>query len=158
NSSANACFSVVIPRGARDIETMSLPNWQNLAVDDGILREPVAEKGRIVLWLPGASNSNFREWRRLANVPRAGIVLEQGIASTPATVVCVRQQVQGFIGGLFQRFRRTSDDATWSLPNGEVAQQYGQRRTDVFLAWAEGNTRPLDEEHLWARWPDAKEI
>src|SRR5579864_4482152 len=100
---------------------MQPPNWHNLSLDDGVLREPIAEDGRLVLWLPGTRNGEFREWRRVGNVARAEVVVEHGICSTAATVVSVRQEVRGFVGKLLQRFRKASDDATWSLPNGETA-------------------------------------
>ena len=41
---------------------MKVLDWQELTLDPGILREPAAEGGRIVLWLPGEQNGAFQHW------------------------------------------------------------------------------------------------
>src|SRR5262245_60290899 len=131
---------------------MSKPDWNSLHIDEGVFREPVAGPGRIVLWLPGNLEHGYRHWERIGNVPGAEISEEQGICSTPATSLRLRQRVQGLLGRLLSRFRGASDEPTWLLPNGESAEQIGERRTDLLLTWSGEEGKCLDESQLRQRW------
>src|SRR5262249_21307183 len=80
---------------------------------------------------------------------------EKGICATPATAVRARQRTRSFFGKLLQRFQKTSQEQTWMLPNGEPAEQCGERESNLLLAWAEDETSGLDEPRLAARWPSS---
>jgi tetratricopeptide (TPR) repeat protein len=124
-----------------------------MKLGEGVLREPVPDEGRIVLWLPGEHGGGFRHWERVASVPGAAVTEVEGVCSTAATLVRARQRVRGFFGKLLG-LGKAGGDATWVLPNGEAAEQAGERQTDLLLVWADADT-PLDEARLKARWPEA---
>ena len=46
----------------------------------------------------------------------------------------------------------------WLLPNGETAEQEGERETDLLLAWPREETSSLDEGALRSRWPEARRV
>src|SRR5262249_24365711 len=135
---------------------MKKPDWRNLNLDEGVLREPLPDDQRVVLWLPGGLYGGYRHWERVGTVPGAGVTVAQGVCATPATAIRARQRVGGFFGRLLQRFRKGPGEQTWVLPNGESAEQAGERQTDLVLAWAEDDTVPLGEAELRARWPEGK--
>src|SRR5262249_43358974 len=55
---------------------------------------------------------------------------------------------------LFQR----APDRPWVLPNGQTAEQLGERRTDLLLVWAENEPASLDEAWVKSRWPEADRV
>jgi tetratricopeptide (TPR) repeat protein len=55
-----------------------------------------------------------------------------------------------------QRVLPGSDKQSWVLPNGEVAEQAGERQTDLVLVWAEAEGEALTEERMRSRWPQGK--
>src|SRR5262249_9448427 len=128
----------------------------NLDLDAGVLREPLSEDNRIVLWLPGDRAGGFQHWERVGNVPGAEVSVAQGLCATAATLVRARQQVGGFFAKLVQRFRKPGDNATWVLPSGETAEQVGDRQTDLLLVWPDQEAVPVEEAQLQARWSQAK--
>jgi len=135
---------------------MTRPDWRNLVLEQGILREPDPNRARVILWLPGERAGGVQHWERISNVPGAEITAEQGICATAATAVRARQKVRGFFGKLLQRVLSGSDKQSWELPNGEVAEQAGERQTDLVLVWAEAEGDALTEERLWSRCPQGK--
>jgi tetratricopeptide (TPR) repeat protein len=134
---------------------MRKADWRTVDLVEGILREPGPDPNRLILWLPGKSEGGLRCWERIATVPGADITVEQGLCATAATALRA-QQSQGFFGKLLGRFRKQTGTQTWVLPNGETAQQQGERQADLLLAWAEDESTPLDETRLRARWPEGK--
>ncbi len=135
---------------------MRLPDWRTLALNEGILPEPMPDSSRIVLWLPGGREGGFEHWERISNTAHADITVEQGMCATAATSIRARQPLRGFFGKLAQRFRKTSGNGAWMLPNGESAEQWGERQTDLLLVWAKDENTPLDETHIQSRWPESK--
>jgi tetratricopeptide (TPR) repeat protein len=133
---------------------MKLPDWRGLALDEGILPEPMADGNRIVLWRPAGRDGGFQHWERIANVASADVTAQQGICATAATSVRARQRLQGFLGKLVQRFRGATGGPVWMLPNGESAEQWGERQTDLLLVWTLEEHPPLDEARIRARWPE----
>ena len=82
---------------------MKTPDWGNLALGEGVLREPVREGNRLVFWLPASRDQDFQYWERIGTVPRAEIKVEHGICMTPATSVQTRQRLEkGLLGKLAQ--------------------------------------------------------
>ncbi len=136
---------------------MPVPDWRKLALNDGIVPEPIADAERIALWLRGNRDANGQDWERIANVGRAQVSCEDGFCSTPATAIYARQQIRGFFGKLVQRFRESATDRNWVLPSGEAAEQVGERRNDLLLVWPEGNGT-VDEARIKTRWPESKEV
>src|SRR5438046_5254817 len=132
---------------------MKLPDWRRLVLNEGILTEPIAEDDRIILWLPGGREAGAQQWQRISTAPRAQVTLEQGMCATAAASVRVRQNRRGLFGRLVPRFQRPSANPSWLLPNGESAEQWGERQTDLLLVWAENEANSLDEAVLRSRWP-----
>lgn len=137
---------------------MKVPDWRNLALDAGILPEPTPDDNRIVFWLPGSRDGEFQNWERIGTVARAEIAVEEGLCATAAMSVQARQRVRGFLGKLFWRLQGAAGNQNWMLPNGEVAEQRGERQTDLVLVWAEDDTTPVDETRIQARWPKSKQV
>jgi tetratricopeptide (TPR) repeat protein len=137
---------------------MKLPDWKRLALNPGVLPESVPDNNRIVLWLPGDRDGRFQNWERVATLANAEITLEQGICAVAATAIRARQRLRGFLANLLQRFRRAGGDRSWLLPNGESAEQWGERQSDIVLAWAAEESNFLDEARIKARWPRSKRI
>ena len=69
---------------------MRTPDWGNLVLGDGVLREPAHEGNRTVFWVPASRDQEFQYWERIGTVPRAEIKVEEGICTTPATSVRAR--------------------------------------------------------------------
>ena len=88
------------------------PDWQQLELDAGVLREPSPDASRIVLWIPDEQDGGFRHWERVSSVPGADIAAGQGTLATAATSVRVRQKVGGLFGKLLQPFRRPTSAAS----------------------------------------------
>src|SRR5262245_31128734 len=114
---------------------MRIPDWRKLVFNEDVLLEPVPDDGRIVLWLTGERDRGFQYWERVGTVTRAAVATEQGICAIAATSIRARQRARGLFGGFLQRFREASGEI-WTLPNGEAAEQCGERQTDLVLAWA----------------------
>ena len=66
---------------------MRTPDWGNLVLGDGILREPAHEGSRMVFWLPASRDREFQYWERIGTVPRSEIKVQHGVCTTPATSV-----------------------------------------------------------------------
>lgn len=137
---------------------MRVPNWRTLVFNEGTLLEPILDDHRVVLWLPGTHDGEYHSWERISNVARAEVAVGQGICATAATTVRVRQRIRGFLGKLWQRFHETPGAQTWVLPNGESAEQCGERQTDRLLVWPEDETGPLDEARIRGRWPECNQV
>jgi tetratricopeptide (TPR) repeat protein len=135
---------------------MRTPDWRSLVVDDGVLREPTPDPGRLVLWLPGGRDGGFRLWERVGTVPRAEVTVAGGVCAAAATSVPVRQRAGGLIAKLFRRCRVPSGGQAWTLPDGTSAEQAGPRQTGLVLAWAEDETTGLNEARVQSRWPAGK--
>lgn len=130
------------------------PDWQQLELEPGVLREPSPDVHRIILWVPEDQDGGFRHWERISNVAGADVTVERGTFATAAASVRARQKVQGLFSKLLQPFRRTTGAHTWVLPNGETAEQCGERQTDLLLVWAEEGAGPLEESQVRTCWPE----
>jgi tetratricopeptide (TPR) repeat protein len=135
---------------------MKVLDWQELTVDPGILREPAADGGRIVLWVPGERDGAFQHWERIGSVARAEISEEGGLCSIAATSVPARQRTIGVLGKLLGRLRESKGSRALALPNGESAEPCGERATDLLLVWGADEGDPLDEARIQSRWPEAR--
>jgi tetratricopeptide (TPR) repeat protein len=135
---------------------MKLPDWRNVNLDAGVLREATPDPGRIVLWLPGGCHGGVRLWERIGNLPGADVTAAQGLCATAATSVRAAQRAGGLLGKLLARWRRAAAGPTWVLPNGASAEQQGERQTDLVLAWPEDESASVTEEGLRRRWPHGK--
>jgi tetratricopeptide (TPR) repeat protein len=137
---------------------MKLPALRSLRLHEGVLAEPMPDDSRIVLWVPGGRDGDYRLWERVGNVARAEVTVEQGICATPANAIRARQRVRGLFGKLLQRFQKGTGGQSWTLPNGQSAEQCGERQTDLVLVWAEDESTPLDESRVRSRLPEGKEF
>jgi tetratricopeptide (TPR) repeat protein len=133
---------------------MQVPTPQSLALNDGVLPEPHPGNNVLVLWVRGDRADGFQHWERVASVAGAAVEQLQGVCAVPATAVRVRQRLQGLFGKFLGRFRQAPGQ--WLLPGGESAEQVGDRRSDLCLAWAAGADAALDEARVRARWPDCR--
>jgi tetratricopeptide (TPR) repeat protein len=136
----------------------SLPPTQKLHLNEGVIPEPTLEGNRIVLWLPGARSGGFQHWDRVSNLPRSEVTVRQGLRATPAISVPARQALQGIVGKLFRPFRKAPADRAWTLPNGQTAEQHGDRQSDLILVWKEDDVSRIDETEIRAQWPQSKSI
>ena len=137
---------------------MVWPDGRTLTLHDGVVSEPATADGRVVLWLPGEPIEGERSWERVGNVPHAAVTTEQGICSTTATAVRTRRVAGSPLTRLLRRFGRSTSGRTWTLPDGTTVEQWGPRRADLRLAWAEDETCPLDEARVRAVWPECWEV
>ncbi len=134
---------------------MGLSDWRNLVLNEGVLSERTGHDQRIVLWLPGSRHDGFQHWERISSVARAEVRVEQWISAVAATAIQARQPIRSFLGNLVQRFRK-SVERSWMLPNGESAEQVGDRQCDLLLVWSEKDGEPLDEARIKYRWPECQ--
>jgi hypothetical protein len=137
---------------------MSLPTWRNVPLEPGVLREPIPDNNRITLWVPRGREGRYQYWERVSNLARADVTVECSVCATAATSIRMRQPLGGLLGKLFRRFRNTGGDRTWTLPNGAAAEQCGERDAGLLLAWADDETRPLDETRIRSRWPGSERV
>lgn len=137
---------------------MSKPDWRNIALEEGILREPIHDAGRIVLWVPGDRASDHRDWERVSNVQGEEIIQDRGLSATPATAIHARQKMQGLVGKLLGRFQKAPEGQAWMLPSGETAVQSGARETNLMLVWADDANASLDESRLKQLYPDTQRV
>jgi tetratricopeptide (TPR) repeat protein len=137
---------------------MSYCNWSNLRFNSGVLREPIEDESRLVLWLPGQRDWRGWRWERISSIP--GTILEAGqqLRAVPATCIRVVQRPHAFIRKLGQYFRKPSDNPTWLVPNGGSAEQQGARQTDLLLVWSDNDKVLSDESIIKSCWPNATRI
>lgn len=83
---------------------MKVIDWREIALDGGLLREPESDEARLIVWVPAESEGDYRYWERIGNVVRGEVVVEDGLASTPATSIRARRRVRGLFGKLRDRF------------------------------------------------------
>jgi tetratricopeptide (TPR) repeat protein len=133
---------------------MNVPDWRTVTLDEGILCEVTPDPGRLVLWLPLGSEDGLRLWHRLSPVPGAPVSEVQGLCATPATVVRARQR-RSLVARLLARWRGAAAAPTWILPDGTVAEQQGERQTDLLLVWSATEAAILVEERVRSCWPQA---
>ena len=137
---------------------MKVPDWRTLVLSDGVLPEPTPGQDQLVLWVRGNRVNGFQEWERVSTSAHAKVAVEDGFFSTVATLVHARQMLHGFVGKLLRRFRGSSGDTRWLLPNGTSAEQCGQRQTDLLLIWSNDETAPVDEACIKSRWPNGGRV
>lgn len=137
---------------------MKLPDGRPLAVEDGVLIEPATEDGRVVLWLPGLQAEGFQYWDRVSTAAAATVTSMAGLCSAAAALTPARQRTGTSFPTFFRRLVGSKTNPSWTLPNGRTCERSGARRTDLILAWAEDENRPVDEEQVRGRWPAAQSI
>ena len=134
------------------------PVWQKLILDPHILREPLADGQGVALWFAGQREGDEQHWERISSVPHAEFTVEPGIIATAAAAVRARQTIRTAWGKFFQRFRGETKGHSWVLPNGETAEQCGERRSDVLLVWADDEEQTLDEGWINSHWSVCTEV
>jgi tetratricopeptide (TPR) repeat protein len=135
---------------------MNPPDWRDFALEDGMLREPMPDGSRIVLWLPTNRDVNFQYWERVANVARGEITIDQGLCTTGATSIRARQRLGGLAGELWNRLFGSKETRDLQLPNGASVEQCEERQLDLILVWPEEKEGILDEVRITSRWPNAR--
>ncbi len=134
---------------------MRLPDWQQLGIKAGVLPEPVPGRDRLVLWVPRARSGGFQFWERVATLAGADAINRNGLACVEAAAVRVRQRLVRVLARLFRR--ETAQEPTWLLPNGHSAEQCGERREGLWLAWStEGQVEGLAQ--VRALWPEGSRV
>ena len=134
---------------------MDQPDWRGFVLEEGILRETIPDVGRIVVWLAVDRDARFQYWERIANVTRGEIAIEEGLCTTPATLIRARQKLGGLVGRFWNRLRGSRRDRSFQIPNGATAEQCGDRQSDLVLAWSQEQGGILDESRIKSRWPEA---
>src|SRR5213076_1012002 len=64
------------------------------------------------------------------------------ITAAPATLIHARQPLPSLWATMRQLIRPGRRGQLWTLPDGAVAEQCGDRRTDVLVVWADGEETP----------------
>src|SRR5713101_138938 len=136
---------------------MALPDWRTLVLNESVLPERTDDDQRIVLWLQGSRHGGIQDWERISSMARAEIHIEQEICAIAATAIQARQRIRSFLGKLAQRLRMPME-RSWTLPNGDSAEQVGDRQRDLLLVWSENNADPLDEARIKSRWPECQRV
>jgi hypothetical protein len=136
---------------------MGIPNWSTLVLNEGILSEAAGDDQRIVLWVPGSRAGGHQEWERISTVMRADIQVERGLSAIAATAIQARQPIGSFLSKLVQRFRKPRG-RSWTLPNGGLAEQVGDRQHDLLLVWSEMEAEPPNEARIKSRWPECRRL
>jgi tetratricopeptide (TPR) repeat protein len=137
---------------------MQIPSLPSLHLGDGILLEATVDKQQLVVWLRRGSKAGVQRWERISTVPGAEVRRAQGLAASPATAVTAKHRVRGCLGRWFGRHSDSANGQSWVLPNGERAEQEGERQSDLLLVWAEDEATALDEAQVRARWPQARQV
>ncbi len=137
---------------------MKLPNWRGLVLSQGVLSEPYPGDNCLILWLPGTCVGGMQHWERISTVPSAEITLAGGICAVPATSIQARQRLRTLLGKFWQPFQKADQEKSWLLPNGESAEQWGERQEDLLLVWPERDTPPLDEGYIQTLWPHSTRV
>jgi len=137
---------------------MKVPNWRELVLSEEVLAEPNPGSDRIILWLTGRHDGGMQHWERISTVASAAITVAGGMCAIPATSVRARQRVRTLLGKLLHPFQQASQEQAWILPNGQSAEQEGQRQTDLLLVWPEREAPPLDEARIRSRWPGSTRV
>ena len=96
------------------------PDWRNLVLEEGILREAIPDAGRIVLWLPGDRDTSFQYWEPIANAARGEIAAAEGLCTTGATSILARQRIGGLMGHLWHRLGGSRHSAISTFPMGRA--------------------------------------
>jgi tetratricopeptide (TPR) repeat protein len=147
------CFLVVFLMA----DPTHLPNWRDVALRPGVLRESALDDSSLVLWLPVERDRSCQHWQRISTAPHADVGEHNGLVSIAATMIVARQPFRSTFRTLLHRFRRSSEARTWQLPNGEEAEQEGTRRMDVMLVWAIDN-QLLDKARIQGQWPQCSRV
>jgi tetratricopeptide (TPR) repeat protein len=137
---------------------VSILDWNDLQLDDGVLREGPADTTRLILWLPGQRDRRGWGWERISSIP--GTVLEAGqqLCAVSATCIRVLQKRYAFFRKLRQCFREASDSPTWLLPDGSSAEQQGERQADLLLVWSKDLGQPAEPTRIQVCWPQVSRI
>ncbi len=137
---------------------MKVPTAHELGLSSEVLPEPHPGNDRLILWLLGRCDGTMQHWERISTVAAAAITVAGGLCALPATAVPSRQRLRSFLGRLLQPFQPAPRGQTWLLPNGQSAEQEGERQSDLLLVWALPDAPPLDEARLRSRWPRCTQV
>lgn len=137
---------------------MNAIDWREIPLEGGLLRDPECDESRLIVWVPGETEGDFRYWERIGNVARGEVGVEDGLCSTPATTIRARRRVRGLLGRLLDRLGEGKAKRIFVLPGGEVVEQHGERSVDGLLAWPEEPGEELDEERVRSRWAGARRL
>ncbi len=133
---------------------MDQPDLRTLS--PGILQEPIADGDQVIIWLPETGSGQSGYWERIATVPRVKTEHDTTLSYLQAT--SIRARTLHPWAKLWRGIRPGSKGQTWTLPNGQSAEQIGSRRNDVVLAWAQDGSPPLDEAGLKSHWPQSETV
>src|SRR5438067_2428139 len=100
------------------LNVMRPPDWRIFDLPADVLREPVGDDTRLVLWIPAESADGDRHWDRVGTVAGADVTADGGICAVPAFAIRVRQRVRGVFGRLVHRLRGSPEGKAWVLPTG----------------------------------------
>jgi tetratricopeptide (TPR) repeat protein len=137
---------------------MSRPTWYPLTLDPGVSREPHPDDSCLVLWLRGRRDAAAQHWERISNVPGAPFQVEQGLCFLAATAICAQQRIPKLLRVLLPPYRKQPRGRSWVLPTSGIAEQVGERQTDLLLVWPQDDATSLDEAHLRTCWPRATRL
>jgi tetratricopeptide (TPR) repeat protein len=135
---------------------MNAPDWQKFTLEPTIVPERSTDANRLVLWVPAERDQTFQYWERIGNVARGLVSDEQGVYTTAATAVRARQRLGAGLGTIWHRLVQSKKEHEFALPNGGVAEQCGQRRSDLAIVWVDTDGPALDFALVESRWPDAE--
>ncbi len=136
---------------------MNQPNWSGLTLEPGILMEPTADRGRVILWVPAERDTRFQYWERIASGARSRITCENGQCHTDVSSIKARQG-GGLIGSIRNRLRGVKANRTFVIPGGISVEQCAEKRGGSILVWPEDEKTVLDQTRIEAGWPQAKRI
>src|ERR1022692_387577 len=135
---------------------MNLPDWRTFDFEPGILAEPIADGGRLVLWVKGDRDASFQYWERVGSMVRAEVAVEQGLGAAAAIALPARQRVRGGLAQLFKGLLPSKTSRDFLLPDGSSSEQCGERRTDLMLVWSPDQESQIDLARIQSAWPEGK--
>jgi tetratricopeptide (TPR) repeat protein len=135
---------------------MMVLDWREMPLVGGVLREPESDESRLIVWLPAGTEGDLEYWERIGNVARGDVVVNDGLCSTPATMIRARRKTKGLLGKLLGRLGEGKGKRSFVLPGGASVEQCGERAVDCLLVWSEGSAADLDAERVRSRWPEAR--
>ena len=131
---------------------MTKIDWQALALNKEVMREPSPDGSRIILWLRGQRIKGYQHWERITNVPGAEVAQEQGLCFTQATSLPARQKLKSMVGRLLDRFRQRPARRVGCYPRADSPNRRANAK--VGCCWYGGTRRlalPM-KLRLKARW------
>ncbi len=124
----------------------------------GVQSELVADRARIVVWVPDRHTNGSKLWHRISTVADAPITCDRGLCAVAAVAVPTRRQSGHLLAKLLRWCRAQQDSATWYLPSGQITEQCGERRADVLLVWLGDGSEQIGETQVRQQWPACQQL